>query len=184
MIEHTTYVACPDLYDHYHFFSFLDDSNMNFTAGGGQSINISGKCNYLIKSLKGTFFNDLFTHELLLFNFSYEEISRYYKQAQLNPIEQKTIKFFKEQGTFVFIDHNMGTNAENEDELDCLKYNERLVFESDPLFLYKDQFSCSLYGKMNYAPERQRWHENFYYTSPEILKLKQVKEVGIRWIKY
>jgi hypothetical protein len=184
----TNHVSCPDLFNHIHYFKLLDESTIEFAVGGGASVILAGKCAYTINAIsQARNSNILFSHEISLFNFNFEGNTNYSKYIQDSNILIKKIKFFEERGSFFFLDFgDMYNNPIEEDEKPCIKFDKRIVFESDPLFIFEDQYRLSAYGMMRYPSFVQRLlPDNYYYSiCTGKFKLKQLNELGIQCIKY
>jgi hypothetical protein len=182
------HVTCPDSYNHIHYFELMDETTMKFTVGGGASVIFAGSCKYSIEKIEQTRqSNILFTHEISLSNFEFEENTSYSKHIQNTELLTKKIRFFEEIGSFFFVDCGDIYNDPNEeDELPCIKFDSRIVFESDPLFLFDNQYQFNAYTKMNYLPFFQkRLPDNYYYIEcTGKYKLGELKKLGIKWIRY
>ncbi len=181
------HVSCPDLYNHVHYFNLINEATMEFAVGGGASVIFVGNCKYAIEEIEqNRQSNILFTHEMSLSDFEFES-TNYAKQINPKELNIKKIRFFEEKGAFFFIDfRDMYNHPKDEDELPCIKFDSRIIFESDPLFLFEDQFQYSMYGRNNYPPSiHKRLPDNYYYMEcTGQYKLKQLNDLGINWIKY
>jgi hypothetical protein len=182
------HVSCPDLYNHIHYFKLINENSLEFAVGGGASVLFSGSCEYTIEKVQqARQSNILFTHEISLFNFHFEEDTKYPTSNIDSDILTKKVRFFEETGNFFFVDFDdMYNNPKEEDELPCIKFDKRIVFESDLLFVFEDQYQHSAYGQMRYPSFVQKLlPDNYYYSEcTGTFKLKQIKELGIKCINY
>ena len=182
------HVSCPDLNNHIHYFKLLNENTLEFAVGGGTSVIFAGNCEYTIEQIQqARQSNILFTYEITLFNFKFEANSKYSNYNLDANVLTKKVRFFEETGAFFFLDFgDMYNNPKEEEELPCIKFEKRIVFESDPLFIFEDQYQQSTYGLMRYPPSVQKLlPDNYYYIEcTGKFKLKQLKELGIKCIKY
>jgi hypothetical protein len=182
------HVSCPDLYNHVHYFKLLDETLVEFAVGGVASVILEGKCKYEIEEIElNKQSNILFSHQIILSEFKFEKNTSYYEHINDAEALTKRVKFFEERGTFLFVDcGDMYNDPEEEGDLPCIKFDKRIVFESDPLFLFDDQYNYSAYGRMNYPPfHHKRLPNNYYYIEcTGRYKLKDLRSLGLNMIKY
>ena len=171
MLEPASYRANPNIFDYYHSFTLIDHINGEFIVGGNKENILSANFHYSITGSEEA------GYELEFFKLEFDAVCSFYSEAVKNMPEQWKVKFRIVKGTFFFL-QELPFEVNEEQQL-YMKYNERIVFEKDPLLLFPGQYSGSAFAKQFYENPPSGLQENVFYHTAEFYTKSKAKQYGL-----